>query len=338
MNRLLAGALAGVAAWRIGRAMARQNRRIDFHGKTVLITGGSRGLGLVLARQFGEEGARLVLCARDEAELERAREELADRGFPVLVMPCDLTDREQIARMVRQVHAAWGDVDVLVNNAGVIQVGPMEEMTENDYRQAMGVHFWGPLHAMYSVLPGMRRRGGGRVVNIASIGGKISVPHLMPYCASKFALVGLSQGFRAELRRHGVYVTTVCPGLMRTGSPVNAQFKGQNRREFAWFSVSDSLPLLSLDAERAARRIVEACRYGDAELITPLWAAGAATFHGLMPGLTADLMAVANRLLPRPGGIGTAIAKGSESRPRWLPSWLTASGDRAARRNNEYAT
>jgi hypothetical protein len=183
----------------------------------------------------------------------------------------------------------------------------------------------------------MRRRGEGRIVNITSIGGKISVPHLLPYSASKFALVGFSEGLRAELARDGVVVTTVCPGLMRTGSPRHALFKGRHRAEYAWFSLSDASRLSSISAEGAARRIVAACTRGEAEAILSPQAKAAALFHGLFPGVTADILAVVNRLLPGPGGIGTAAARGRESQSALSPSWLTALGDEAAARNNEIA-
>src|SRR5262249_29078614 len=143
-----------------------------------------------------------------------------------------------------------------VNNAGIIQVGPMETMTLADYQEAMRVHYWGPLYTALAVLPQMKQRRAGRIVNITSIGGKVAVPHLLPYVGSKFALVGLSEGLRAELMKDGILVTTVVPGLMRTGSPRNAFFKGQNEAEYAWFKIGDSIPVLTTSAERAARRIV----------------------------------------------------------------------------------
>lgn len=313
----------------------RQKRRYDFSNKVVLITGGSRGLGLVLARMFANEGARLAICARNRGELDRAAEELRNLGAQVLAISCDLENRDQAQDLVRQVEQHYGRIDVLVNLAGIIQVGPMETMTVDDYERAMRVHFWAPLHTILAALEGMRRRGEGRIVNISSIGGKISVPHLLPYCASKFALVGLSEGLRAELAADGIFVTTVCPGLMRTGSPRNADFKGQNQAEYAWFAISDNLPALSISAEEAARQIIEATRYGEAEIIPGTAAKLAATFHSLFPGLTADLLGVANRLLPAAGGIGTRSAKGYESESRITRSWLTAGNQEAAGRHNQ---
>jgi NAD(P)-dependent dehydrogenase (short-subunit alcohol dehydrogenase family) len=333
-DKLMLG-LAGAGALLATRALVRKLTEYDLDGKTVLITGGSRGLGLVMAREFARSGARVAICARDVEELDRARMDLVRRGARVISVQCDVTDKEQVSEMVRAVSERFGRIDVLVNNAGVIEVGPMEVMTLEDYEEAMKTHFWGPLYATLSVLPEMRKRRDGRIVNITSIGGKISVPHLLPYSASKFALVGFSEGLRAELKKDGIVVTTVCPGLMRTGSPRNATFKGQHRAEYAWFSISDSLPISSMSAERAARQIVAACKRGDAEVVLSIQAQVAVRFHGLFPGLTADILGLVNKLLPAPGGIGASRAKGKESQSELSPSWLTGLSESAAARNNE---
>lgn len=333
-NGLLLAA-AGVGAFVAGRAVLRRWREYDLRGKTVLITGGSRGLGLVMAREFAREGARVAICARNNAELEQARADLAARGADVLAVLCDVTDKAQVGSLVETVRDRFGRIDVLVNNAGVIQVGPMEVMTIEDYDEAMRTHFWAPLYTTLAVLPEMRRRRDGRIVNISSVGGKISVPHLLPYSASKFALVGLSEGLRAELAKDNIAVTTVCPGLIRTGSPRNAFFKGKHREEYAWFSISDSLPVTSMSAERAARQIVSACKRADAEVILSIQAELAVRFHGLFPGLTTNILGFINRFLPEPGGIGTRRAQGKDSRSSAAPSWLTGLSDEAARANNE---
>jgi short-subunit dehydrogenase len=333
-NKALILAAAGAGAALAVRALVRKATEYNMRDRVVIITGGSRGLGLVMARELAREGAHLAICARDEEELTRAEEDLNWRTR-VLALPCDVTDRTQVENFVRTVQDYYGRVDVLINNAGVIQVGPMEVMTLEDYEEAMRIHFWAPLYATLAVLPEMRRRREGRIVNIASIGGKISVPHLLPYSASKFALVGFSEGLRAELAKDGVIVTTVCPGLMRTGSPRNATFKGQHQAEYAWFAISDALPLTSMKAERAARQIITACKRGDAEVVLTIQAKLAALFHGIFPGLTSDILGVINGLLPDAGGIGTGRAKGKESESDLAPSWLTTLSDNAARENNE---
>jgi NAD(P)-dependent dehydrogenase (short-subunit alcohol dehydrogenase family) len=329
-------AAAGVGALLATRAVVKKLRAYSFRGKVVLITGGSRGLGLLLARELIREGAKIAICARDGDELARAQADLQQRGArEVLAVTCDVTDRVQVNEMARRVRERYGRIDVLINNAGVIAVGPMEVMTLEDYEGAFKTHFWGPLYTTLAVLPEMRRRREGRIVNISSIGGKVSVPHLLPYSASKFALVGFSAGMRAELAKDGVVVTTVCPGLIRTGSPRNAIFKGQHRAEYAWFSIGDSLPLTSMSAERGARQIVAACARGDAELVLSIQAEIAAKFYALFPGLTQDLLGLINRFLPEAGGVGTSRMKGKDSTSAVSPSALTALSDAAARRNNE---
>ncbi len=326
----------GVGLLLAARALVRWWREYDLRDKVVLVTGGSRGLGLVLSRQLLHQGARVAICARDEPELGRARSDLGRNDARVLTVPCDITDWGQVHEMVRLVQQHFGRIDVLINNAGTIQVGPVELMTLDDFEEAMKVHFWGPLYTVLAVLPAMRQRREGRIVNISSIGGKVSVPHLVPYNASKFALVGLSEGLRAELAKDGIVVTTVCPGLMRTGSPRQAFFKGQHRAEYAWFSISDALPLVSQSAERSAAQIIAACKRGDAEVVLSLPAKLATTVHSLFPGWTADMLGLANTLLlPAPGGIGTARLPGKHSSSALSPSWLTTLSDRAAQRNNE---
>jgi NAD(P)-dependent dehydrogenase (short-subunit alcohol dehydrogenase family) len=332
LNRLLVVGGAVAAAGLIAR-FAR--RPFDLRRKIVLITGGSRGLGLLLAREVARRGAKVAICGRDQATLDRAREDLQRRGAEVLTVACDITQQDQVRAMIHRVADEWGRIDVLINNAGIIQSAPMEVMTLDDYRAAMDTHYWGPLFAILELLPSMRRRRSGRIVNIASIGGKISVPHLLPYSASKFALVGLSEGLRSELAKDGIVVTTVCPGLMRTGSPRNAQFKGKHRAEYAWFSISDSLPGASMSAERAARQIVRACCRGDAEVILSLPAIAAQKAHGVAPGMVSTVLGWVNRLLPSASGIGQQAAKGHQSQSRWSPSLLTMLTERAAARNNE---
>jgi short-subunit dehydrogenase len=319
-----------------GLALARRTPPFRFQGRTVVITGGSRGLGLLIARQLAGEDAHLVLLARNPDELRNAETELTKAGATVLALRCDIRKREQVEHAVQRIVETFGRIDVLINNAGVIQVGPVEHMTCEDFEQAMAVHFFGPLYTTLAVLPPMRDAKGGRIVNIASIGGKIGLPHLAPYSASKFALVGLSDALRAELRRQNILVTTVLPGLMRTGSPPNAHFKGRHKAEYAWFAVSDALPLLSISAERAAAQIIEACRRGAPHLTIGVQTRTAILLNELFPTATAHLAALTNRLLPSPDPTGsTQLYSGWESQSSFLPSWLTRLSDRATAQNNE---
>ena len=336
-QKFVAGLAAGVAAAFLGSRLARSRHDIAFGGRVVVITGGSRGLGLVMARKLAEQGARLVLLARDDRELDRAKRLLEEEyGADVLAVRCDVRRRADVRAAVDHILDQRTNVDVLINNAGVIQVGPLEHMELEDFANTMATHFWGPLHLMVELIPTMRRRGFGRIVNISSIGGRIAVPHLAPYSASKFALIGLSDAVRAELAPHGIRVTTVCPGLMRTGSPMNAQIKGQHEAEYAWFAIADSLPGFSLSAERAADQILAACARGEPELTIGLPARAAVMLNAVAPGYLARLTALATRLLPGPGGPqGDRPKRGSESESNWAPSVATTLTDRAAVLNNE---
>jgi NAD(P)-dependent dehydrogenase (short-subunit alcohol dehydrogenase family) len=281
----LAGLAVGVGALLAGRAMVRRMRRFELKDRVVLITGGSRGLGLLLAKEFCDRGACVAICARNATELDRAKKMLCEDRRCLWTGVCDVTNREQVAELVGSVRRDLGHIDVLVNNAGIIEVGPAELMGVGDFEKAMATNFWAALFLTREVLDPMLRRGEGRIVNVASIGGRVAVPHLLPYTASKFAMVGWSNGLRAEMKNKGVYVTTIVPGLMRTGSP---------RTKLA------------------------------------------ATFAGVFPGATAEVMSWVNGMLPGDDGQnGTRVYKGRESQSAWAPSALTALGDRAAVENNE---
>jgi NAD(P)-dependent dehydrogenase (short-subunit alcohol dehydrogenase family) len=329
---LPAGALL-LGAWVTARAIC--TARYTLRDKVAVITGGSRGLGLVLARHVCAQGGNVALIARDPDELARAKADLAPGGGAVLTIQCDLLDTTQIQPAVRQIIDRFGKIDILINNAGIIEVGPLEHMTREDFERAMRLHFWAPFDLIAQIIPEMRIWGGGRIVNISSIGGKVAVPHLAPYSVSKFALTGFSDAVRAELARDNIHVTTVAPGMMRTGSHVNAKFKGKHDIEFAWFAASAGAPLVSMNADRAARKILAACRRGQPSLILTFAARGAVFGNALFPNLAGYAMRLVNRFLPKPANAeGNELRAGSEVR-RLIPDWLTHLADKATSRNNE---
>ena len=297
--RLLAGASAIAAAWYATRRLSRTN--YSFRGRTVIVTGGTRGLGLAMARRFAAEGARVWLVARSTDELAAAADELIARGAWVRTICADVRRRDHISRLVDTVVATDSKIDVLINNAGVIEVGPIEHSKLEDFQDAFATHFWGPLDLIRASLPHLTGGGEGRIVNISSIGGRIAVPHMAAYTASKFALVGLSEALRAELMKEGVAVTTVTPGWMRTGSYVNAQIRGRHRDEFRWFAAMSATPMTAINADRAAKMIVEACRAGRATLTPGLRARLAVLVNAVAPNTVAGLSAAVDRtVLPRP--------------------------------------
>lgn len=294
---LIAGGVIAAGAVVAARETLRRARRIDFKGRVILITGGTRGLGLTLARTLLGEGARVAVCARDEGELDAVRSDLGGSGEFVAVR-CDVSDRQQVAQMVGEVRRQLGPIDVLINNAGVIQVGPLEAQTIEDFDEAMDIMYWGVVHTTLEVLSEMRSRGSGSIANITSIGGKVAVPHLAPYVAAKFAAVGFSEAVTAEEAPNGIRVTTVAPGLMRTGSFLQAWFKGDRQHEYAWFAPSSSLHPITISAEHAARSIVEAIRYGKREVVLSVPAKILALAHGISPSSTTAVMSLADRMLP----------------------------------------
>jgi NAD(P)-dependent dehydrogenase (short-subunit alcohol dehydrogenase family) len=313
----------------------RRKPGFSLQGKVVFITGGSRGLGLALAEEFARRGAQIAICARNAEELERARQTIERHaGDAVVTFVCDVSDREQVETTVQKVQHHFGSIDVLVNNAGVIAVGPMENQTIDDFEEAMKINFWSQVYTTLAALPAMRARGEARIVNITSIGGKVSIPHLLPYSCSKFAAVAFSEGLRAELAKTDVKVVTVAPGLMRTGSHINADFKGKHSQEFTWFSLSGTNPITSIGVARAAKQIVDATIAGRAELIISWQAELLARFHGLAPGLTTEILGLVNRTLPGAGD-SDEKRKGKDSHNPLTKSPLTALGQMAAKRYNQ---
>jgi len=275
-------------------------------GQVVLITGASRGLGFALAQRYGRSGAKLVLAARNPDELAQARHSLLFRKAvqspdDILLVPTDLTDAAQATLLIDHAVSHFGRIDILINNAGVIEVGPVEDQPIAAYRRAMATNFFAALYTTHAALPHLLRRkpgdGDAAIVNIASIGGKFAMPHLLPYVASKFALVGFSEGLHAELRHKRIRVTTVCPGLMRTGGETHAHYTGQSKKEQLWFTLAARTPGLAASVHHAANKIYDAVAAGRAEItITPqAWLA--ARMAGIAPSTTQYLASLANHLL-----------------------------------------
>jgi NAD(P)-dependent dehydrogenase (short-subunit alcohol dehydrogenase family) len=327
-----AGAVAAAAAYR------RLDREDDLTGEVAVVTGASRGLGLLIATELASRGCRLVVCARDGAELDRAAGRLRAAGAEVAAVACDLRDEDSAERLVEAARERFGRLDIVISNAGIIRVGPVQSTSPADYEEAMLTMALAPVRLALAALPAMQAQAHGRIVNITSVGGKLSVPHLLPYCTAKFAAVGFSDGLRAELGRGPVTVTTVVPGLMRTGSHVRAEFAGRKNQEFTWFSLGASLPLASMDAERAARQIVAGVAARRPQVFLTPAAQVAGRLAGLAPEITtAVLHAVQGAVLPAPDGDGEAVP-GRRLHPA-LPAAafgvLTSLGRSAAARFNE---
>lgn len=332
-RKLLSALLGGAALLALGYGM-RRAQRFSWRGKVVLITGGSRGFGLVLARELAARGARLALCARGVSALSQSVQELRERDSEVRYFSANLQSSAECARLVAEVQRAFGAIDVLVNNAGQIVVGPLATFTERDFERLLEIHLWAPLRLMRAVIPGMVLRGEGRIVNVCSIGGKVAVPHLAPYVVSKFALSGASQAFARELRHKGILVTSVYPGLMRTGSQVNVPIRGAHQVEYGWFTALSSLPFVSLRPEVAARRVLRAVERGSPEVVLGVAAKVAVLSDAVAPRFTARLFSAAARLLPESDRQDEQIGRDIEVPPLLKP--FASRIDAAAHAHNQY--
>ena len=277
----------------------------------VLITGGSRGLGLAIATRFARTPVRLVLASRNMAELQQAQITLITqfahlRPEDFQLVAADLSKPEEAQRLIDEAIARFSRIDVLINNAGIIDVGPIESQTLEIFERTMQVNFFAALYTTWAALPHLRKQqplSGNRrasIVNIASIGGKIAVPHMLPYSAAKFALVGFSEGLHAELRHKGIRVTTVCPGLMRTGGEDHANFTGDVEFERRWFNLAATTPIIAVSTRHAANRIYHAVAAGRAEITISPQAWLAARIAGVFPETLQYANALTNHhILPK---------------------------------------
>ncbi len=308
LNRLaLVGCGLGIAAY-----ITRQTPTPDIQGKVVIITGGSRGLGLALAEEFARQGARLALCARDSRRLEAARERIESLGAEVLVIPCDVTDQAQVQMLVDSALDRYGVVDILVNAASALRVGPVLTQDLQDFADVMDATFWGMAYATLAVLPHMLERQSGQIVNVASIAGAVSMPHLAAFDSAQSAAIGFARSLRAELAGTGIAVTTVLSGFLRESAQGTALIEDSRRSE-TWTGQIAASPLATLGTAQAARAIVTATRQGKAEVLIPSTLKALTVCYDLFPGPT---LALLNRIGPsHPVERAQAIKIASEGPP-----------------------
>jgi NAD(P)-dependent dehydrogenase (short-subunit alcohol dehydrogenase family) len=314
-GKLLLGLIGGGAALWATRSLLRSRRKIDLRGRVVVITGASSGLGLLVARMAAEQGAALAIAARDESDLNAAATELRGVGSPdVLVVPTDVADQEQAERLIARTIEHFGRIDVLINNAATMLVGPVESLKVDDFRRAMATNFWGEFYPTFAAIPHMQRQRFGRICNVVSIGGKVAAPHMLPYTVSKFALTGLSEGLRGEPVKDNIYVTAIYPGTIRTGGHPHVEIKGDHEAEYSWFALSDTIPSLSSSAHRCASALWDTVIHGDHEVVFGLQAKLTVGFHNLFPGWYAELGPLINIMLPKPPGGLNEVLRGGDVR------------------------
>jgi len=310
---MLGWTAAGMGIFLIAYAVVKELTRFNLAGKVVLITGGSRGFGFVLAQHLARRGAKLALCARSADDLELARQALDAGGTEVITMTADVTKNEEVKAMIRDIIKHYRTIDVLVNNASMIQVDPQHLREQEAYQLAMQTNFWAQLYTMQAVIPYFAGHGGGRIVNITSIGGKIAVPNLPPYTSGKLS-IGLSEGMHTALKKHNIHVTTVIPNVIRTDSPVYHGDDGDRKKENTWLKHAELNPILLEDADKAAERIIQAMEYGEPEVNLSLNGKIATLIKGIAPGWITILMSIAHKLLPEASTNIKRIGREAESK------------------------
>ncbi|MBC7385968.1 MAG: SDR family oxidoreductase [Cryobacterium sp.] len=271
--------------------------------ETVLITGGTRGLGLAIAEIYAKRGMNIAVCSRTEVDLDKAVNHLLPFSPRIKVKGyvCDVGNEEEVLSLLEKISHDFGIIDILVNNAGVIISAPALATSVKDMKSTMDSNLLGMIHTSMALAPKMAERRAGRIINVASIGGVVPVPHLLAYGTSKFGAVGFSTSLGLELKRFDVSVTTVCPTLIRTGSYLHALFKGKTKQEMNWFTVASTYPFLSKSAESVAAAIVRAGDRRKLFAVIGLNAKIARLGFALFPNLTLSIMDRVNRLLPAEG-------------------------------------
>ena len=244
-------------------------------GKVVVITGASTGIGQAAAEAFAREDATVVLAARSEGRLVRIAADIEKAGGRAIPLAVDVTDRTSVIERMKEVAESQGSIDVLVNNAGIGLLSPVDGMDPEELKRIFEVNFFGLIWCTQAVLPYMIRQNSGRIVNISSVAGKRALPHISAYCASKFAVQAFSDSLRMEVAEHGITVTVLCPPRVDTtfhDTPLMRQ-KGQRM----------SAP--SVSTEYVAAEIIRATRRGSREVVVSFYGKFFVFFHWLSPRL-----------------------------------------------------
>ncbi len=283
---------------------ARNPGRGYFRDKSVIVTGASSGIGYDVALAFGSQGANVALLARRRIQLEELAQKINAAGGKALALDCDVTDRARVFWSIDQVREAFGKVDILINSAGLLISGAVEEMPLPDLQRMMDVNVYGALNAMHAVLPIMRKQKSGNIVNISSLAGRRGVSPIGGYSATKFALVGMTEALRVELFGTGVRVSLVMPGVIDT-----PMARGALRHE----SIKGLPAMMAMPARWVTWAVLAAAAFGLTEVDVPPGAAVAEKLASLFPGVTDAFISVGTKILRTASSI---MGGGAEEEPK----------------------
>jgi short-subunit dehydrogenase len=259
------------------------SRKMDVSGKVVVVTGASMGIGEAIAKIFADRGARLVLLSRDAGRAEAARGRVG-HNERTLALSCDVRNREEIDRVLSLTLHHFDNIDIWINNAGHGLHDSVAQMDMAACRDMFDTNFFGTVASMQAVIPLMKRRGAGTIINISSVAGHIPVPFMGAYCATKFAMNAIGNAARVELKTSGVHVLTVCPGYVRTDFGANA-IKGRELKQVRPETVR------GVSAERVARAVLKGYEKRKREVIVPWTMHPVIKIYQLFPALVEQTMA-----------------------------------------------
>jgi hypothetical protein len=258
---------------------------MNFKNKVVVITGASSGIGEAAAEKFAKKGANIVLIARRKDKLEEVEKKLSKYSVKILVQVCDVSDKEQVKQMSEKVIDIFSRIDVLVNNAGFVIYGKVEELSIEDIESQMQTNYFGTINCTKYFLPHFLKQNFGHIVNVASVGGSFGVPGIASYCATKFAMLGFSEGLHHELHRTNVGVTVVSPIMVRTSLFDHPSFKNFTRRATG----------ISLSSETVANAIIKAANSPRLEIVVPSFVRIGIWFKQTFPFLINPIIGTAFR-------------------------------------------
>ena len=232
---------------------------MNFENKVVVITGASSGIGEATAEKFAKKGANLVLVARRKEKLEQVEKNLSKYSVKILICVCDVSDKEQVKQMSEKVIERFSKIDILVNNAGFVIYGKVKELSVEDIESQMKTNYFGTIYCTKSFLPNFLKQNYGHIVNVASVGASFGVPGIVSYCATKYAMLGFSEGLKHELHNTGVGVTVVSPIMVRTSLFDHPSFKNFTKHATG----------ISLSSETVANAIIKASNSSRLEIVVP---------------------------------------------------------------------